>query len=292
MNARADRQTRLRRDAEAAAARFPPLFAEAEALAASVVHGVHGRRRPGVGETFWEFRRHRPEDGPGRVDWRRSARGDDLFVRETEHEAANAVLFWRDGSAGMQIASGGVSKQDRASVLLMALASLLSRGGERLAVIGETGRPRPGRVGLDRCVSALADGPGEARSLEAAEIPRRAVVVIVSDFLDPPETWLKGLDAVRSAGAAGALLRVVDPAEEAFPFTGRTRFKGPAGGEPVLLGRAADARDTYKQRWAAHGAALSDLARSAGLTLLTHRTDRPAANALLALHQAIAGGAR
>lgn len=279
----------MRRDAEAAAARFPPLFAQAEALAASVMHGVHGRRRPGAGETFWEFRRHRPEDGAARIDWRRSARGDELFVRETEHEAANTVLFWRDGSEGMRAGDGPVSKHERASVLLMALASLLSRGGERIGVIGETGRARPGRAGLDRCVQALADGPGAARSLEAAEIPRRSVVVIASDFLDPPETWMKRLEAARAAGASGALVHLVDPAEDDFPFTGRTRFKGPGGGEPVLFGRADEARDAYRARWRAHGEAVAALARSAGLTLVTHRTDRPAAGALLSLHQAISG---
>jgi len=91
----------LRREAEQAASRFPALLAEAEQVAASIAHGVHGRRRAGSGETFWEYRHHRPEDGARAVDWRRSARGDHFYVRETEWEAANAVYLWRDGSAGM-----------------------------------------------------------------------------------------------------------------------------------------------------------------------------------------------
>ncbi len=284
-----DRQARLRRDAEAAAQRFPALLAQAEALAGGVVHGVHGRRRPGVGETFWEFRRHRPEDGPARVDWRRSARSDELYVREAEHEAANPVLFWRDGAPGMETGSGQSTKRERASVLLMALASLLARGGERLGVIGETGRARTGRAGLEACAYALADGPGEPRALEAADLPKRGVVVIASDFLDPPETWAKRLGAVRAAQAAGALVRIVDPAEEDFPFTGRTRFKPPQAGEALLFGKADDARAAYRERWTRHGADIAGLARRAGLTLITHRTDRPAASALLSLYEAISG---
>lgn len=284
------RFTPLRRSAEAAASRFPALLAEAERIAASVAHGVHGRRKPGSGETFWEYRHHRPEDGAAGVDWRRSGRGDHLFVRETEWEAANAVHLWRDGSAGMEAASPGLpSKRDRAAVCLMAAASLLIRGGERVAALGETGRARTGRVGLELAGRALADGPGAARHVEAPDLPRHARVVLASDFLDPPETWATRLSALTATGAGGALLRVVDPSEEDFPFEGRTRFKPAGDGGPLLFGRAQDARADYRAAWAEHGAALASVARRAGFQLLTHRTDRPAASAVLALYQAVAG---
>ncbi|MGJ3233138.1 MAG: DUF58 domain-containing protein [Oceanicaulis sp.] len=280
----------LRRSAEAAASRFPALSAEAERIAASVAHGVHGRRKPGSGETFWEYRHHRPEDGARSVDWRRSARGDHLFVRETEWEAANAVHLWRDGGPGMTAASPGLpSKRDRAAVCLMAAASLLIRGGERVAALGETGRARAGRVGLEFTGRALADGPGAARHVEAPDLPRHARVVIASDFLDPPETWAARLSALSSAGAGGVLMRVVDPAEEDFPFEGRTRFRPAGAGGDLVFGRAQDARAEYRRAWAEHGAALAGIARRAGFQLTVHRTDRPAASAVLALYQAIAG---
>lgn len=284
------RFTPLRRSAEAAASRFPALLAEAERIAASVAHGVHGRRKPGSGETFWEYRHHRPEDGAAGVDWRRSARGDQLFVRETEWEAANAVHLWRDGGPGMAAASPGLpAKRDRAAVCLMAAASLLVRGGERVACLGETGRARSGRVGLELTGRALADGDGAVRHVEAPDLARHARVVLASDFLDPPETWAARLSALTGAGAAGVLLRVVDPAEDDFPFEGRTRFKPAGAGGDLVFGRAQDARTAYRQAWDEHGAALAALARRAGFALVTHRTDRPAASAVLALHQAIAG---
>ena len=283
---------RLRREAERAAARLPALLAEAERIAASVIHGVHGRRRPGAGETFWEYRRHRPEDGVRGVDWRRSARGDQLFVREAEAEAANAVLLWRDGGAGMALGSPGLPlKRDRAAVCLIAIASLLARGGERIAALGETGRPRAGRAGLEPAAQTLADGPGLIEAVEAAHAPRGARLVLASDFLDPPETWERRLRALRTASAGGALLRVIDPTEDDFPFEGRTRFSLGHAGDPILLGRAQEARARYRAVWAEHGAALADLARRTGFVLVTHRTDRPAAAAVLALHQAV-GGAR
>ena len=280
----------LRRTAEQAAARFPALLAEAEQAAASIAHGVHGRRRAGSGETFWEYRHHRPEDGARAVDWRRSARGDHLYVRETEWEAANAVYLWRDASAGMAAASRGLpAKRDRAAVCLMAVASLLVRGGERVAALGETGRPRAGRPGLEIAGRALADGPGDPASVESPDIVRFSQVVLASDCLDPPETWAARLSAVNARGGSGVLLRIIDPAEEDFPFTGRTRFTPPGHGDALVFGRAEDARRRYREIWAEHSAGVSAAARRAGWTLITHRADRAAAAAVLALYQALEG---
>ncbi len=290
--AASNQYARLRRDAERAASRFPALLAEAEQVAATIAHGVHGRRRSGSGETFWEYRHHRPEDGARAVDWRRSARGDHLYVRETEWEAANAVYLWRDGGPGMDAGSAVLpTKRERASVCLIATASLLVRGGERIAALGETGRPRSGRPALEIAGRALADGRGAASSVESPDISRHARVVLAGDFLDPPETWEARLSALSARGGRGVLLRVIDPAEEDFPFTGRTRFMPPAAGQPLLLGRAEDARARYREVWAEHGAALHALVRRAGCTLITHRTDRPAASAVLALYQALEGAA-
>lgn len=283
----------LRREAEHTASRFPELLAEAERIAASVAHGAHGRRRPGTGETFWEYRRHRAEDGVRAVDWRRSARSDHLFVRETEWEAANAVYLWRDGTPGMQAGSKDLpSKQNRAAVCLIAVGSLLARGGERIAALGEPGRARAGRAALEPVARALSDGPGDAGAVEAPDLPRHARVVLASDFLDPPETWARRLSALSASGARGVLLRVVDPAEEDFPFTGRTRFEAAGGAEALVFGKAQDARAAYRALWASHGEQLRALARRAGWTLVTHRTDRPASNAVLALHQALSESVR
>lgn len=227
---------------------------------------------------------------PSVIDWRRSARGDHYFVRETEWEAANAVFLWRDAGPGMALASPGQPlKRDRAAVCLMALASLLSRGGERIAALGETGRARSGRIGLERTMRALAQGNGSARSVEAPELPRHARVVLASDFLDPEETWSARLSSLTATGTSGVLLRIVDPAEEDFPFSGRTRFKDPASGGDLVFGRAESAREAYRQLWAEQGRSVTRLARRAGFSLVTHRTDRPASSAVLALYQAIAG---
>lgn len=281
---------RLRQEGEALASPLPALLAEAERIAASVALGVHGRRRAGPGETFWEYRRHRREDGAARVDWRRSARGDALFVRENEWEAAQSVWFWRDGRPGLAYASDKTlrPKGDRASVLTIALASLLTRGGERVGVLGETGRARGGRTGFDEAARRLAHGASDVDALRPGAVSAHARVVLASDFYEPVELWRERIGILAAGGLTGALIQVVDPAEESFPFSGRVKLVGPAADSEILVGRAQSLREAYQTRFAAHRAALQDIARSLGWTFAHSRTDRPASEALLRVYAALA----
>ena len=279
----------LRREAESLADRLPPLMAEAERVAAAVAQGVHGRRRSGIGESFWQYRNHRYEDGAASVDWRRSARGDHLYVRENEWEAANSVYVWRDGGSSMDFRSTRrrPKKKDRAAVLLIALATLLTRGGERVAVLGESAAPRAGRVGLDRAAMRLATGKGAAKAFEATEIARWGRVVLASDFYEPPEVWASRIALLTERGAGGAILQVCDPAEEDFPYQGRTLFHMPGGGDSILFGRAESAGPDYRRRFSAQRKGISDITRRAGFTFISHRTDQSPAKALLSLYMAI-----
>ena len=147
----------LRDRAEQAAAVLPPLLVAAERVAVTVAQGVHGRRRVGQGETFWQFRQYEAGDAATAIDWRESAKSQRLYIRETEWEAAQSVWLWRDASASMDYSSashlpGAVwpTKRDRAELLLVALASLLVRGGERLTLLASGIAPMRGRVALSR----------------------------------------------------------------------------------------------------------------------------------------------
>lgn len=282
----------LRRDAEKLAANYPALMAEAERVAAIVAQGVHGRRRPGQGETFWQYRNYYSSDSAHHIDWRRSARGDQVYVRENEWEAANTVYFWRDGSPGMDWASSDrlPTKKDRASVLCMALASLLMRAGERCAVINETDRPRSGRVGLERITHRLALTQGEAENLRG-DIPAHARIVIASDFLEGADIWRERLSRLSARPARGALIHILDPAERNFPYRGRMQMRLPGNLKlpPLMVGRAERAKAEYQEKFAAHCDAIANIARRLDWPLITHETDKPATQAMTALYMAIDG---
>ena len=282
--------TDLRRASEKLAASYPVLLAEAERVAAVVAQGVHGRRRAGQGETFWQYRNYHSSDSASAIDWRRSARGDQIYVRENEWEAANTVFFWRDGNPGMDWRSSNElpSKQDRASVISMALASLLMRGGERCAVIGETERPRAGRLGLERVAKRLALSEGPADNLNAS-IPSHAQIVIASDFLESPDVWKVRLTRLASRPVKAVLVRIIDPAEKQFPYKGRVEMQWPGANKlaPFIVGRAERAQAEYQQKFEAHGHAIADITKRLGWPMITHYTNSSPNLALTALYMAI-----
>jgi uncharacterized protein (DUF58 family) len=300
----------LRDRAEHIAAALPALLVAAERVAATVAQGVHGRRRVGQGETFWQFRQYQPGDPASRIDWRVSSKSQRLYVRETEWEAAQSVWLWRDPSASMDYTSAGYiagagwpTKRDRAELILVALASLLVRGGERLTLIGSAVAPMTGRVALTRLVQLLARPPAPTQAAASVgpeplglpvfePLPRAGQLVLVGDFLAPLDRVNAAVAQFAGAGQKGHLLQIADPAEEDLPFAGRIRFEGVEEPGDIVISRVETVREDYAERFRRHREGLAEIARSVGWTLGYHRTDRPPHLALLALHAALAADRR
>ncbi len=274
------------RHAEALGARLPPLLVTAERVAATVAQGVHGRRRVGQGDSFWQYRPFLPGDAVNRIDWRQSARSDRAFVRETEWEAAQTVALWRDGGETMRWKKAGpVEKAERAELLLLALAALLLRGGERVRLIGTEGRPVSG---LDRLASLLGQMNDPGGVPPEAPLPRHAQVVLIGDFLAPLETIQAAVGRLAAIPTRGHLLQVLDPAEALLPYEGRVRFEGVRREAATLISRVESVRDAYAARLAAQQDGLQAICRAAGWGFSVHRTDHPAEAALLGLYMALA----
>lgn len=285
-----------RNRAEDLASRLPPLLVAAERVAATVAQGVHGRRRVGLGETFWQFRRYQPGDAPSMIDWRQSAKTVPVYVRENEWEAAQSVWLWRDRSPSMDYRSAPALplKRERAEVLLLALAVLLVRGGERVALLNGGQRPDHSRTVLERmALSLMNQSPmnkeGDGAALPAAEpLPRHGQAVVVGDLLSPLPEIHATVSALSAGGVRGHLLQVLDPAEETLPFGGRVLFQGLEGEGRLLVPRVEAVRGAYRERLSAHRDGLAALARAAGWSFAVHTTDRPPQTALLGLWGALA----
>lgn len=284
----------LEREAHGLADRMPELLVEASRIAATVAHGVHGRRRAGTGETFWQFRHYQSGDSAQLIDWRRSASSDALYIREREWEAAHTLWMWPDLSPSMDFRShlSNVTKRERAVVLALAAAEILVRGGERVGLIGLT-RPTASRKAALRMAETIAAHADDAvlnSSLPPkAQLSRFSGVLLVSDFLDPIEELRTRIEALAATGVSGHLVQVLDPAEETLPYEGRTEFIGVEGGERWVADRVDALRGEFQTRMRAHRAALADIARRLGWTFLVHHTDRPASEPLLALVVALSG---
>lgn len=284
----------LRRDAEKIGGALPPLLAEAEMLAATVAMGVHGRRRAGTGENFWQYRQAIPGDARSQVDWRRSGRSDAHYIREMEWEAAQTVSLWVDDAQSMDYRSAASTrtKAERAALLALALSVLLVKGGERVALMGSTAsQPRGGRTQLNRVAMELGGDPRDGRpdygAPPADRMARGGRAVFFSDFLGDPDGLMPALAHAANQGVRGAFVQVLDETEEAFPFDGRVVFESMAGGTEFETQRARSLRADYGDRLSRRRGRLEDLARRLGWRVLFHRTNQSPRPALLWLYMAI-----
>ncbi|MFN4193290.1 MAG: DUF58 domain-containing protein [Tabrizicola sp.] len=283
----------LRTRAEALGQTLPPLLAEAEMLASTVMMGEHGRRRAGLGDEFWQYRPAHQGDSARMIDWRRSARSDAHFVREREWQAAQSVTIWVDPAKSMSFTGdrARLPKADRARLLGLALAVLLLRGGERVGLAG-LASPRAGRAQLLRLAARLSgEEAGEDYGAPETEgMVSHGRAVFLSDFLGDLKDIEAGLARAADRGVKGVLIQVLDPAEEEFPFDGRTIFESMGGTLRHETQQAGELRSRYLARLADRKDRLAGLARAVGWHFTTHHTGAPAQAALLWAYMALQGG--
>ncbi|MCY4030706.1 MAG: DUF58 domain-containing protein [Hyphomicrobiales bacterium] len=268
----ANPRTRLEIEAEQLALSLPPLRATATLARASVDPGVHGHKRAGTGESFWQFRRFQEGDFRSDIDWRASARHEHLHVREREKEAPLRFRLWWSNAHTMSYRSKRKLpyKHERAAVLLLALARLLRRGGEKVETLeGEAENP-------------LNRAPAESRA---------SCLILAGDFLDVSDDLYEQMRPLASGNATGHLLHIIDPAEEKFPFQGRTGFTNAEGAVRQILGNAEDCTHEYQNRFTRHCDRIGKIARALGWSLQRHYTDETAQDALLQLHQRLSAPA-
>ncbi|KUP92976.1 hypothetical protein TRIHO_20990 [Tritonibacter horizontis] len=280
----------MRTRAEEAASVLPPLLVQAQQLAGAVLLGDHGRRRAGVGDDFWQYRPVQQGDSRRMIDHRRSARGDQQFVREREWQIAQTVHLWVDQGGSMRFASDAnlPRKVDRARLLALASAVLMVRGGERVGLTGGLLPPRRGNMQILRLAEhftkddTAAYAPPEHRAL----IPH-ARALFVSDFLGPFEELELALSKAADRGLRGVLLQVLDPSEESFPFAGRTKFESMGADVSHETLKASALRDRYLDRLAERRDALDQLCRAAGWSFGVHHCGDSAQAGLLWLYHAL-----
>ena len=268
------------------AATLPRLVLEARRIAANVIHGLHGRRRAGAGESFWQYRRFVSGEPSQSVDWRRSARDDHLYVREQEWEAAHTVWLWPDRSPSMAFASRQArdSKLERALIVTFALAELLVAGGERVGIPGLM-HPTASRSVIDKIAQAMLHDDAARLSLPPAFVPSAmAEIVVLSDFWSPIAEIARMLVGLSASGAHGTLVQIVDPAEETFPYSGRVEFVEPEDGNMITAGRAERWAEDYVARVALHRDQIRSETDKLDWLFSTHTTSRSAAELLLFLH--------
>jgi uncharacterized protein (DUF58 family) len=262
----------------------------ADRVAATVAQGVHGRRRVGTGDSFWQFRPYVEGDTLARIDWRQSAKSDRAFIRDMEWEAAQTVCLWRAAAASMAWRSARAlpEKRQRADLLLLALASLLVRAGEQVRLIGVPGRAFRGRSAVESVARALPEG-GDGLPPRAL-VPARSCVVLMGDFFSPLNEVRASVGVLAGLPVRGHMLQILDPAEVSLPYDGRVRFRGAAGEAETVIPRVDGVRAAYGEALSAQQSGLAAICAAAGWSFATHLTDHSPESALLSLYMSLDAG--
>jgi uncharacterized protein (DUF58 family) len=223
-----------------AIARIARLEVRARGVVEGVMAGLH--KSPFKGQSV-EFLQHRPYvrgDDLRRVDWKVWGRQDRLSVKEFEEETSLRLTLLVDGSASMDYAgSGRPTKYDLAATLAASLAWLALSHGDAAGVgvfddaVRATVPARTRRSQLTEICATLeaprnagqTDFPRVLRRL-AETLPRRGLVLVISDLLTDPDGILAGLRLLRQRGHDLAVIQTLDDDELDFPFEGPTRFEG------------------------------------------------------------------
>ena len=269
--------------AEAEIQNLERLLSRARSAALAAAGSGQVRRRRGSGSEFWQFRDAEAGEPHRRIDWRQSARTDRLFVKERELESPDTLLCWADNSASMAFEGwgSGQSKSQSARILALALAMLFQESGDRTAIVGGAAAPSSGREQITRMAEdLLAAESAEYGVPPKAYVPRGAGVVLFSDFLGG---WTGLERAVRRLAAQqvrGSLVQVLDPAENEFPYSGRTRFQSPGGSISQETLQAGGIREDYRETLGRRQQRIRDLAADLGWHAKFHRTDEPSAPVL------------
>lgn len=287
--------SKRRAAAETLSRRLPPLLLEAQRVAATVAMGVHGRRRSGTGEQFWQYRPSMAGDSLSQIDWRASARSPHLLIRQREWETAQTAFIWLDRSESLNWRSSPKlpTKAMRAELLSLALCDLLLRGGERVGYLGLSEKPLSGRSALNQLALTLHRAPDDGAAWPTTlnglnpRHTRAAKLILIGDFLDdtaPLAAWMKKLAAL---GLTGTALQVLDPAERAPNWQGRLRFTGLEGEKDFLAPRAEHMMAAYQNAFAAHQAQVRATFATLGWAFLEHTTTDKPELALMALYEAL-----
>ena len=284
----ADKFSKLVYEASALGATLPPLRARNYTPPLPLDYGVHGRRQPGPGESFWQYRPYQPGDAPRQIDWRKSGRSDQILTREKEWAVPYPVKFLLDSRPSMRYRHSRKDplKFTRAQVCLAALGEALLRGGEKLYLPGAGGTATD-LHGLMHKLDAHGWNPHENYTPTT-----RCLIVAASDFLDPlPQIESQWREWAGAGIHEAVLLQILDFSEIDLPFSGRYIFSDPniPGNETLSIGGVETLREAYRERIEHHCAALDSMARRHGWHLIRHITREDTSKPLLRAVQALGG---
>ena len=275
----------MRLKAEKLTFQIPNLLIKANNIANTVWEGMHNRNKAGVGDSFWQFRKYEYGDPAHLIDWKKSAKSYDTFVKEKELNTLQDIVIWRDTSKSMNFSSNKQiePKIYRANLLTLALTIIFSKSGENIVLNGFNSKLSHGNKVINFIANQITSKIKESflSRPNIDEIKNNSDVILISDFLNDIKYTEEIIRKLSSRGINGNIIQVLDPAEKTFPFKGRINFNGLEEEESILIGNAESIKNNYKKAITTHCNKVKKLALSYSWKYYMDTTDNSPESSLL-----------
>lgn len=255
-------------------------------------NGLHRSPHHGFSVEFSEYRPYTPGEDPRGIDWKLFARTDRYYLKKFEDETNRRCQLIVDQSRSMAFGSLAYTKSDYARTLAATLAYYFTMQRDAVGMVTfeeqVTGRiPARFRPGQLKRLLGLLEAPtsGSHTDLQkplaqlAEMVHHRSLMLILSDFLVPLDSFRSALTFLRARRHEVVLLRLTDPAERTLPWTQPTLVRDLETGREIYVDPQA-AKSQYEKRFAEHGSQLASLAGSLGIDWIDLTTDQPLEMAL------------
>ena len=266
----------MREQAERIAARIPNINLRANKIAESIWTGLHSRKKVGPGESFWQFRKYEHGDPAQLIDWRRTAKTNEIFIQERELETVQNIVLWRDTSDSMNFTSDkNIDKKiERANLIIITLSIILAKSGENISLNGHKQKPLRGKSATDFISEEILKNVKNSYKEipDISEIKNNSHVVFIGDFLLPISKLEESFKMLSNKNIHANFVHILDPSEHTLPYKGRVNFNSLEDDTSILIGNVESVKKDFISNIESHYKNLKDLILSYSWQYLSHTT--------------------
>lgn len=263
------------------------LVDRAEKVAENIMSGEHVLGKSGEGDDFRQYSEFSPQEHePSKIDWKKSAKSDRLFIREKEKKTEQSFCFWCAGGQSMNYKSSGdvATKFEDSFVIILAIAIMLAKQGERIKYAGNQMIEQRGMNALNEFIDHLScslKDNGALPDFDDFEIKQNAKVIMAGDFLMPAEEFEIAIGQIASHTENGTVIQVLDNAELTLPFNGRAVFTDISSSFKQNIENIAEVRKKYSERVNEHNSRIKEICNKNGFDYYLHDTSNQVEKTLM-----------
>jgi uncharacterized protein (DUF58 family) len=234
---------------------------QAKAIVEGLMLGDHASPYHGFSVEFSQHRPYMPGDDIRHIDWQVYGKTDRYYIRQYEEETNLNAYILVDNSKSMDYRDvSSVSKYQYAQLIAGAMIWLLIHQNDAAGLAVFNRRidilypPRSVMSYVNELLAALQNTAcsgntkiGDTLHQITEKLPRKGLVILLSDLLDDTEAVMRGLSHLRYTGHDVLVVQLLDPGEWDLRGGRKFRYRDMESREDVRLD-VRQIREEYRRR--------------------------------------------